>query len=48
MLCEFELEDEVLDVLGVNFEFLGYRSDGYFILNDRHEVWVDFWSRYVE
>ena len=37
LLGGFKLGDEVLDVSDVDAKFAGFRSDGYFIFDDRHE-----------
>ena len=48
MLGIFELEDEALDVSGVDAKFLEWISDGEFIFYDRHEYWVDILMGNVE
>ena len=37
-LCGFKLEDEFLDMSGVDAKFYRCRSDGEFILDDSHEA----------
>ena len=48
LLVLFKLEDESLDVSGVDDKFAECRFDEDFIFYDRHGCWVELLMRHVE
>ena len=48
LLCGFKLGDEVPDLSGMGAIFIGHGTDGDFILDYSHVLWVDIHMGHLE